>query len=75
MSANKRLVDICNNLVMKIAWQDQALLMDLHNFHQQAVITHFLVVTKVVISQVLDIAVRTTRFPVHCLQQNMSNIG
>ena len=75
MSANKRLVDICNNLVMKIAWQDQALLMDLHNFHQQGVITQFLFVTEVVIAQVLDIAVRTTRFPVHCLQKIMSNIG
>ena len=74
VSADKRLVDICNKH-RKIAWQDQALLMDLHNFHPQGVITQFLFVTKVVIAQVLDTAVRTTRFPVHCLQQIMSNIG
>ena len=49
--------------------------MDLHNVHQQGVITQFLFVTKAVIAQVLDMAIRTTRFPVHCLQQNMSNIG
>ena len=49
--------------------------MDLHNVHQQGVITQFFFVIKAVIAQVLDMAIRTTRFPVHCLQQNMSNIG
>jgi len=72
--ADNRLVDICNKHI-KIAWQDQALLMDLHNVHQQGVITQFLFVTKAVIAQVLDMAIRTTRFPVHCLQRNMSNFG
>ena len=65
--ADNRLVDICNKHI-KIAWQDQALLMDLHNVHQQGVITQFLFVTKAVIAQVLDMAnFQSTAYSNTCL--------
>ena len=49
--------------------------MDLHNFHQQGMITQFWFVTRVVITQVLDIAASAASFPVHCIQHSMPNIG
>ena len=74
ISIDKNLVDMCNNL-SRPNWQDQTFITDLHNFHQQGMITQFLFVTRAVIAQVLDIAANATSFPMHCIQHFMPNIG
>ena len=49
INIDRNLIDKCSNL-KKSTWQDQAFVMDLNNFHQQGMITQFLVVPRVVIA-------------------------
>ena len=49
INTDKNLINKCSNL-RKSTWQDQAFVMDLNNFHQQGMITQFLVVPRVVIA-------------------------
>ena len=49
ISIDKNLIDMCNNL-RRPNWQEQAFITNLHNFHQQGMITKFLFVTRAVIA-------------------------
>ena len=69
VSNDRYLVNLCNN-ARKTVWLDRTFLLDLHNLHQQGLITKILFVPKIVVNFVLDLAVTTTRFPVHCMRQN-----
>ena len=64
MSNNIRLVRICS-YIRKPSWQEQTLTLDLLQLQQLGLITLVIFVPKILISQVLELAVRATSFPVH----------
>ena len=66
ISNDKYLVQICN-YVKKAGWMDKTVLSDFSNLHQQGLITKILFVPRIVINFVLDLADKTTRYPVHCI--------
>ena len=49
----------------KVGWMERTFLSDFNNLHQQGLITKILFVPKIVINFVLDLAIKTSRFPVH----------
>lgn len=64
LSNDRRLTQICN-YTKKPSWQAQTFTLDLLQLQQQGLITHVLFVPKIVISNVLELAVRATTFPIH----------
>ena len=51
----------------KVGWMERTFLSDFNNLHQQGLITKILFVPRIVINFVLDLADKTTRYPVHCI--------
>ena len=71
LSNDRRLSQICNN-IRKPSWQEQTLTLDLFRLQQQGLTTHVHFVPKLVVLNVLQFAIRATKFPVHSFRLNPS---